>query len=111
MRYSVCVLRLAQLLVLGIVATRVAWHALLRHGILVRLLLLLLLLEIALVVQGGLWGHVGLGHGVVVGRHSTWLAGRDLGVVVLGRLNRVIVDAICIAAGGLWGVEACLWEG
>jgi hypothetical protein len=89
-----CVLRLAQLLVLGVVAARMAGHALLRHGV-VRLLLLL---EVALVVQGGLWGHVGLGHGLVAGRHAAWLAGRHLGVVVLRRLDGVVVHAVRVAA-------------
>jgi hypothetical protein len=80
-------------------------HTLLRHGILVRLLLLLL--EIALVVQSSLWRHVGLGHRLVVGRHAG-LARRHLGMVVLGRLYRVVVDAICIAARWLWGVQTSL---
>lgn len=85
-----------------------AGHALLRHWVLIGLLLLLLL-EIALVVQRSLGGHVRLGDGVVVGRHATRLASGDLGVVVLGRLDRVVyVDAICIAAGRLGRVQASL---
>jgi hypothetical protein len=91
-----CVLRLAQLLVLGVVAARMAGHALLRHR--VARLLLLLLLEVALVVQGGLRGHVGLGHGLVAGRHAAWLTGRHLGVVVLGRLDGVVVHAVRVPA-------------
>jgi hypothetical protein len=76
-----------------------AGHALLRHGVLVALLLLL---EVALVVEGGLGRHVGLGDGVVGGRHSARLPGRDLRVVVLGRLDLVVcVDAVGIAAGRL----------
>lgn len=82
-----------------------AGHALLRHGVLVRLLLLL---EVALVVERSLGRHVGLGHRVVVGRHATRLAGRDLGVVVLGRVDGVILDAVRIAAGGLRRVQAGL---
>jgi hypothetical protein len=90
----VCVLRLTQLLVLGVVAARMARHALLRH----RVVGLLLLLDVALVVQRRLWSHVGLGHGLVVGRHSAWLARRHLGVVVLWRLDGVIVHAVRVAA-------------
>jgi hypothetical protein len=91
-----CVLRLTQLLVLGVVAARMARHALLRHRVVG--LLLLLLLEVALVVQRRLWSHVGLGHGLVVGRHSAWLARRHLGVVVLWRLDGVVVHAVRVAA-------------
>jgi hypothetical protein len=67
-----------------------------------------LLLEVALVVQRCLGGHVCLRHGVVVGRHSARLARRDLGVVVFGRVDGVIFDAVRIAAGGLWRIEAGL---
>jgi hypothetical protein len=100
--WQIClVLHLAQLL-LGVVATRVAGHALLRHWILVALLLLL---EIALVVEGRLGGHVGLGDGVVGGRHSAWLSRGHLGVVVFGRLDLVVcVDAVRIAARRLGGI-------
>ena len=71
------------------------------HGILVGLLLLLL--QIALVVQSSLWGHVGLGHGLVVGRHAglTW---GHLSMVILGRLDCVVVDTIGVSARGLWGI-------
>lgn len=87
------ILRLAEFLVLGVVAAWMTGHALLCHGVLVRLLLLL---EIALVVQGRLGGHVGRRHGVVVGGHAAGLAGLHLRVVVLGRVDGVVVDAICI---------------
>jgi hypothetical protein len=83
-----------------------AGHALLRHGVLVGLLLLL---EIALVVEGRLGRHVGLGDGLVVGRHAARLVRRDLGVVVLGRLDRVVcVDAVRIAARRLGRVQTGL---
>jgi hypothetical protein len=59
-------------------------------------------------VQGGLGRHVGLGHGLVVGRHSAWLTRRHLGVVVFWRFDGVIVDAIRVAAGRLRGVETGL---
>lgn len=97
---------LAQLLILGIVAARVTGHALLCHWVLVRLLLLL---EIALVVQGGFGGHVGGRHRVVVWGHAT-LLGRDLGVlVVIWRLDLVVdVAAIRVPARGLRGVQAGL---
>lgn len=78
-----------------------AGHALLGHGILVGLLLLLL--QIALVMERSLWGHVGLGHGLVVGRHAG-LAWGHLSVVVLGGLDGVVVNTICISARGLWCV-------
>jgi hypothetical protein len=92
-------------LFLWVVAAGMAGHALLSHGVLV----CLLLLEVALVVQRSLGRHVGLGDGVVVGRHTAWLASRDLGVVVLGRLDRVVsVDAICIAARRLGRVQTRL---
>jgi len=89
------VLYLSQLLVLGVVASRMACHALLGHGVLVRLLLLL---EVALVVERSLGGHVCLRHGVVVGRHTARLARRNLGVVVFGRVDGVIFDAVRVAA-------------
>ena len=47
-------------------------------------------------------------HGVV-GGHATRLARWDLGVVVLGRLDRVVgVDTVGVAGGGLWRVKAGL---
>jgi hypothetical protein len=63
------------------------------------------------VVAAGMAGHALLRHGdgVVVGRQTAWLASRDLGVVVLGRLDRVVsVDAICIAARRLGRVQTRL---
>jgi hypothetical protein len=96
---------LPQLLVLGVVAAGMARHTLLGHWVLVRLLLLL---EVALVVERGLGRHVCLRHGVVVGRHAAWLAGRDLGVLVLGRVDGVILDAVPVAAGGLGRIQAGL---
>lgn len=81
LRTGLLVLYLSQLLVLRVVATRVARHTLLGHWVLVRLLLLL---EIALVVKRSLGCHVCLRHGVVVRWHTARLARRDLGVVVLG---------------------------
>jgi hypothetical protein len=82
-----------------------AGHSLLRHWVLV----CLLLLQIALVVQRRLGGHVGLGDGVVVGRHAARLVSGHLGVVVLGRLDRIIcVDAIRVAARRLGRVQTRL---
>lgn len=100
-------MRLLAQLLLGVVATGMTGHRLLRHGVLVRLLLLLL--EVALVVQRSLRGHVCLGNGVVVGRHSAWLAWGNLGVVVLRRLDRVVsVHAIGVAAGRFRRVQTGL---
>jgi len=102
-------LDLAKLLILRIVTARVAGHALLRHWVLVGLLLLL---KIALVVQGGFGGHVRGRHRVVVWGHAALLWG-DLGMlVVVGRLDLVIdVAAIGIPARGLRGVQAGLGAG
>lgn len=71
---------LAELLILGVVLAGVAGHAVLSHGV---LLCLLVALEVVLILQSSLGGHVGLGDGVVVG-DTAGLARWHLRVVVLG---------------------------
>jgi hypothetical protein len=114
MRRRCCLLQLkteanvsssAQLLVLRVVLCRVAGHAALGHSRVLRRRLLLL--KVLLVVQSGLGSHV-RGRHAAAGRHSTGLASGDLGVVVLGRIDRAIVDAICVVARGFWRVQTGL---
>jgi hypothetical protein len=70
---------------------------------------LLVALEVVLVLQSSLGRHVGLRLHGVVGGHATRLARWDLGVVVLGRLDRVVgVDTVGVAGSGLWRVQAGL---
>lgn len=97
--------RSTQLLVLRVVLRRVTGHAALGHTrILGRRLLLL---EVLLVVQRRLRSHIRRGH-ATAGRHSTGLAGGHLGVAVLGRVDRAIVDAIRVVSRGLRRIQAGL---
>jgi hypothetical protein len=97
-----------QLIILCVLVTRVTRHTSLRwHGVLVRLLLLLL--EVRLVVQGSFGGHVGGRHSTGVARHATGLLGRDLCVALLGRVDwAVSIDTVRRIASGLGSVQTGL---
>jgi hypothetical protein len=87
------------------VLCRVTRHASLWHTWVLRRRLLLL--KVLLVVESGLGSHVSCGH-AIVRWHPTRLAGRDLGVAVLGGIDRAIVDAVCVVGRRLGRVQTGL---
>jgi len=88
--------------------TRMLWQASLRH----RVLGSAGLLDVAGIRHGVHWHarHVGWGHAVVLLHGLSRRLRRELMVGrVLGRVDLVrVVDAVLVAAGRLWRVQACL---